>query len=170
MKYLKYIFLYLTLGWFGIISSYAQSAHITLTDIKHLLGDWKGTLTYLDYTSNRPYTMPSEVNIRQIGKGKQFVFSNIYPDEPKANNADTLRILLGGHRMDKEVVKTRRKLLTGDIEIVTEYKDADGNAHEPALIRHTYTFGKTTFVKRKEVQFVGKSEWIKRNEYNYTRK
>ena len=45
----NFLVIYLALSWFGIFSSQAQSAHITPGDIKQLLGDWKGTLTYLDY-------------------------------------------------------------------------------------------------------------------------
>lgn len=114
--------------------------------------------------------MPSEVSIRPIPKTNQLIFSNIYPDEPKANKADTVLISHGGQMIDNEIVKKRVILNNMNIEIVTEYKGVDGNDNAAAIIRHTYTFGKTIFVKRKEVQFVGKSEWIKRNEYAYHRK
>ena len=153
----NFLVIFLALSWFGIFSSHAQSAHITPGDIKQLLGDWKGTLTYLDYTTNKPYTMPSEVKISEIKRSHQLIFSNSYPNEPKANNADTVSISHRGEMIDKELVKTRIVLNNGNTEIITEYKSVDGNKNEPALIRHTYTFGKTTFVKRKEIQFVGKS-------------
>lgn len=66
-------------------------------------------------------------------------------------------------------MKSKKFLPNGNIEIVTEYYGIDGNDNKSALIRHTYTVGKSIFIKKKQVQFKGKSEWINRHEYSYTR-
>jgi hypothetical protein len=153
-----------------ILSSNAQPPTFDSNNVNQLLGEWKGTLTYLDYTSKKLYTMPAVLKISQIPNSYQLVFSNIYPNEPKANNADTISLINEGKMLDKEVVKTKSLLSNGDTEIVTEYNGIDGNDNKPALIRHIYTFGKTIYIKRKEIQYKGDSEWVLRHEYNYHRK
>lgn len=75
-----------------------------------------------------------------------------------------------GQFIDEELVQTRKALTNGDIEIVTEEKAKDGNDNKQATFRHTYIIGKTHYSKRKDVQFEGDTNWIKRHEYSYTRK
>lgn len=140
-----------------------------LTHFKMLVGTWKGTLTYLDYSSGKPYTMPANINIEQIGNTSAFVFLHIYPDEPKANSADTITISEDKKLINKETIVAKRQLKNGTTEIVTEYLGTDGNENSTATIRHTYTIGKMVFIKKKEIQFVGQTKWIKRHEYSYTK-
>jgi hypothetical protein len=148
----------------------AQTDFETLSkDFTKLSGSWKGTLTYLDYSSGKPYTMPADIEVKRIRKTNKFIFSNIYPNEKSANSIDTIIISKDGKYIDKELIKSRRKLENGDIEIVTEEFGKDGNDNKPATFRHTYTFGKTTYKKRKDVQFTGQTNWINRHEYSYTR-
>ncbi|MDQ6814268.1 MAG: hypothetical protein M3040_11050 [Bacteroidota bacterium] len=150
-------------------SSSAQDVAFISRDVQQLLGEWKGTLAYLDYTSKKPFTMPANVKISGLANNHQLVFSNVYPNEPKANNVDTIMLTNHGKMLGREVAKSRRLLSNGNIEIVTEYSGVDGNDNKPALIRCTYTFGKSIFMKRKDVQFVGYHEWITRHQYSYGR-
>jgi hypothetical protein len=136
-------------------------------DFNKLSGSWNGSLTYLDYSSGKPYTMPANLEIRRIAKTNKFVFSNIYPNEPSANSKDTVTISTDGKFIDKELVKSRRKLPNGDLEIITEEFGKDGNDDKPATFRHTYTLGPSTYINRKDVQFTGETEWINRHEYSY---
>lgn len=146
----------------------AQSSFKSIqNDFDRLSGTWKGSLTYLDYSSGKPYTMSADIEIKRIGKTNKFVFSNIYPNEKNANSIDTISISTDGKYIDKELVKSRLKLPNGDIEIITEEFGKDGNDNKAAKFRHTYTFGLTTYKNRKDVQFAGKSEWINRHEYSY---
>ena len=140
-----------------------------LTHFKMLVGTWKGTLTYLDYSSGKPYTMPANINMEQIGNTSAFVVFHIYPDEPKANSADTITISADKKRINNETIVAKRTLKNGTTEIVTEYLGTDGNDNSAATIRHTYTIGKMVFIKKKEIQFVGQTKWIKRHEYSYTK-
>jgi len=139
-------------------------------DFKKIEGSWQGSLTYLDYSSGKPYTMPADISIKRIYKTNKLVFSNIYPNETNANSIDTITISKDGKYIDKELVKSRRKLPNGFIEIITEELGTDGNDNKPAIFRHTYTFGKTTYKNRKDVQFTGETEWINRHEYSYSKK
>ena len=148
----------------------AQTNYKTvLKDFQKISGNWKGTLTYLDYSSGKPYTMPADIDIKRIDKTNKFAFSNSYPNEKSANSIDTVIISTDGKYINKELIKARRKLPNGNVEIVTEETGIDGNDNKPATFRHTYTFGKTIYKKRKDVQFIGENEWINRHEYSYTK-
>lgn len=164
-------FLTIIVSLLFISNSYAQNkSKISVKDFQMLSGSWQGALTYLDYSSGKPYTMPADLDIKRIGKSNKFIFSNIYPNEKNANGIDTISISDDGKYIDKELVKSRNKLLNGDIEIVTEEQGKDGNDNRQATIRHSYTFGKENLSNRKDVQFLGETQWIKRHEYTYKRK
>ena len=140
-----------------------------LQDYQRLSGSWVGALTYLDYSSGKPYTMPANLEIARVGKTSSFIFSNIYPNETSANSSDTLTISNDGKYLNAERIKSRTQLNNGYVMIITEEPGKDGNENKPATFRHTYTLGKTTFKNKKEVQFIGKKNWIKRHEYEYKR-
>ena len=150
-------------------TSFSQIVKVSRNEFSLFLGNWKGNLTYLDYSSNTPYTMPADVSVKRIKLTNKFVFSNIYPDEPKANSNDTFVISKKGTAINQEIIKSKRFLENGNIEIVTEYLGADGNEDKSATIRHIYTIEKKFFLKRKDIQFLGQTEWIKRHEYSYKR-
>lgn len=141
-----------------------------LGDFQKISGSWKGSLTYLDYSSGKPYTMPSDLDIQRIDETNKFSFSNIYPNETNANSTDTIVLSEDGKYIDKELIKSRRKLSNGDIEIITEELGKDGNDNKPATIRHTYILGDKILKKRKDVKFAGEDKWINRHEYSYSRK
>ncbi|WP_379963673.1 hypothetical protein [Epilithonimonas sp. UC225_85] len=168
MKLLK---IYLTFGLIiaATVCNAQNKFKNLLSDFQKISGNWKGSLTYLDYSSGKPYTMPSDLEVKRIDETNKFSFSNIYPNERNANSTDTVSISSDGKYIDKEQVKSRRKLANGDIEIITEETGKDGNDNKPATIRHTYTFGKDIFKKRKDVQFVGDNQWINRHVYSYSR-
>ena len=154
-----------------LCSAAAQKASkISANEFEILVGSWQGSLTYLDYSSGKPYTMSANIDIKRIGKTNEFIFSNIYPKEQNANSVDTLILAKDGAGINDETVSSKRKLSDGNTELVTEILGKDGNDQKPAMIRHTYIFGKELFIKTKYVQFVGQAEWIKRNEYSYKKK
>lgn len=170
MKPLKCLLLWV-LCLFWIADAQAQTkAKVSLKDLQKACGHWTGSLTYIDYSSGKPYTMPADLEVKRIGKTNRFAFANLYPDEPNANDTDTLTLAADGKSLNGETVKSRRKLSNGDIEVVTEEAGRDGNDNKPATFRHTYLFGKTKFSRKKEVQFQGETTWIKRHEYRYERK
>lgn len=164
--------LYLISFAFFIASSLsAQTDYKTLVkDFQRVSGNWTGSLTYLDYTSGELYSMPADVHIARIKKTNLFSFSDMYPDEPQANSIDTLNLSTDGKYINDGLIVSRKKLPNGDIEIVTTETGTDGNDDKPATFRTTYTLSKTRFIKRKDVQFEGDSEYIMRHEYAYTKK
>ncbi|HSN59391.1 MAG TPA: hypothetical protein VLR49_00545 [Ferruginibacter sp.] len=149
----------------------AQTNYKTLMkDFQKISGSWQGSLTYLDYSTGKPYTMPADIDIVRISKTNKFAFFNYYPNETSANSIDTIFISSDGKYIENKLIKSRQKLPNADIEIITEETGKDGNDNKPATFRHTYTFGKNTYKKRKDVQFIGEKEWINRHEYSYRRK
>ncbi|MFZ4543755.1 MAG: hypothetical protein ACOYOA_06880 [Saprospiraceae bacterium] len=153
------------------IPAFAQlNASLRANDLKPLLGIWRGNLTYLDYSSNKPYSMPADIKISQIGKSSNFILFNTYPDEPQANSTDTIIISKGGTMISKESVISVHRKVKGTIEFTNEIQGEDGNDNKAALIRHIYKAYKKNFSIRKEVQFKGEQKWILRNEYKYEKK
>ncbi|MFN8358722.1 MAG: hypothetical protein U0264_02300 [Candidatus Kapaibacterium sp.] len=147
----------------------AQSlARVQSSDFLKILGKWEGKLTYIDYTSHKPVTMPANVEIRQIGETTSFACFHSYPTEPNANSKDTLTIGNAGTMIDNEKVLSRTALPDGSIEIVTQEQATDGNDGKQALIKHTYTISPTLYRIRKEVLFSGEKEWLQRHEIVYT--
>ncbi len=154
-----------------VAASNAQNSFSKIPkDFEKLTGTWLGSLTYLDYSSGKPFTMPANIDIKRTHKINEFIFSNSYPNETSANSIDTILVSPDNKFINREHVKSRRKLPNGNIEIITEATGKDGNDNKPATFKHTYTFGKTSFTNRKDVQFMGETTWINRHEYAYKRK
>jgi hypothetical protein len=64
---------------------------VKVKDFKPAFGKWTGTLTYLDYSSGKPYTMPANVRISANPfNNRQIIFAFEYYKEPGANGNDTL--------------------------------------------------------------------------------
>lgn len=144
-----------------------QAKTITPQDFDLIIGDWKGTLTYIDYSSNNPFTMPANVSVKLGESNRQLLLFVAYPNEPKANGKEKITISKSGYRLNKNKVISKQILPNGNIEIITEHQGKDNN--KKAIIRNIYILGKHQFIIRKEVQFEESDKWLKRNEYNFTR-
>ena len=154
----------------AISCSAQKNSKTSLVDFKKLVGSWNGSLTYLDYSTGKPYTMPANLIVKQIATTHNYSFANIYPNEPSANSTDTVVVSSDGKLFDGKLITSRQKIANGNNEFITEELGKDGNENKPAKIRLTYTFNQSSFSKRKDVQFMGETKWIKRHEYLYTRK
>ncbi|MBC7936805.1 MAG: hypothetical protein H7Y86_15770 [Rhizobacter sp.] len=150
-------------------TAHAQQTTLISDDFKTLTGCWEGNLNYLDYSTNKPYSMPANLVITPIPSTFSFSVSNIYPDEPKANSIDTFLISNEKKQVNKEVVQSRTKLKDGSLQIITEAEGRDGNDNKKAIFRHTFILGENSYLNKKEVRFAGTSKWITRHEYKYVR-
>ena len=169
MKDLKYYFTSIAL-LIVISNCGAQVNYNTIiNDFDKFYGSWTGSLTYLDYSSGKPYTMPAELKVKRIHNTNQFTFSFKYPNESSANSLDTIIISLDGRNLNKESIKSRQKLKNGNIEIITVEVGQDGNDDQQATLKYSYIFGKTTFSIVKDVQFSGETKWIKRHTYSFAK-
>ena len=96
-----------------------------------------------------------------------WVFEYEYPDEPKANGKQVVRLEEGGTLFDGEKVVERSSLDGGALRIVTEKRGRDND--RDALFRYTYTLGESSFSIRKEVRPEGAAEFFERNTYSWRR-
>ena len=158
------ILMVLTLVCFSI--TYAQN-NITPDDLTTLLGEWKGSLTYTDYQTNKPFTMPANVVVSQGKNKNQLLLAVSYPQEAHANSKGKIKISKDGTQLNKHPVTSRQELPDGQLQITTEYIGKDNN--KQALIKNSYIIGASQFIIRKEVKFDGDAIWLMRNEYKYGR-
>jgi hypothetical protein len=152
------------------VSLDAQTApHIEPADMQRLSGaPWKGSLTYLDYTSKKPISITSTLVVtRADADGRSWRFDYQYPDEPTANSASTVTIDGDGSAIDGERVTERSVLADGIVRIVTEKPGQDDR--RPATFRFTYLIGDASFSRRKEVRFEGAADYFERHTYSWTR-
>lgn len=153
----------------SLVAVHAQEPALLSGDIKGLVGKWKGSLTYMDYSSGKPYTMPANLTIHYLPATSQVIYAHDYPNEPRANSADTVVLSPSGRMLGDALVQERRQLNNGRTTLITESMGTDGNDDRPARIRITHTWGPKTYSKRKEVQFEGTTGWLLRHEYSYNR-
>lgn len=147
------------------ISSNAQS--LKINDLSASVGNWKGKLTYLDYSSGKPYTMSANIKISLTEVKTGYIMGYEYPDEPHANSVDTTYV--NGKLFGKDKIVEFNKTSEGGFTLVTEIEGEDGNDYKKAILRHTYIFKTNTYSVVKDVKFDGTDTWIKRNEYLLSR-
>jgi hypothetical protein len=146
-----------------------QAPKVSAEDLRLLTGArWTGTLTYLDYRSNKPVSIPSNLTVTQAaGDESAWVFEYEYPEEPKANGKQTLKIEEGGTVFDGETVVERTSLDSGGFRLVTVKRGRDNE--KEALFRFTYTLDRSTFSIKKEVRPEGATEFFERNRFSWKR-
>jgi hypothetical protein len=162
------LLLLLTLA--SAIYAAGQTATIGTDDLKILEGPkWTGTLTYLDYRSNKKTSIKSNVTVSQAkDQSGVWTFDYEYPDEPKANGASNMSLTDGGKMFNGQKVIERSVIADAtSLRIVTTKNGTDND--KPAVFRFTYSVTPTSFRIKKEVQLDGSAEWFERNEYIWTR-
>jgi hypothetical protein len=164
-------FVFLSVAFFHLLAGKNSSAQVStsIDDFTILTGSWSGSLAYLDYSSDNLITLPAELEVVKDEKLNQLIFYISFPEEPQANNIDTLIISADGTLLEEEPVVSKKSFDDGSLEIITEITGTDGNEDKPALIRHTYIIGQNKFVLRKIVRYIDEEEWILRNEFSLIR-
>lgn len=152
-----------------VIVGCAGPAKLAPSDIDQLAGErWKGTLTYLDYTSNKPTTIPSSLSVTRVqAQPSAWEFAFGYSDEPQADNRNTLVLSPDGRTFAGETVLERATLPGGGVRIVTTEQGKDDN--KPATLRYVYTITPTEFSITKFVKYAGSESEIERNTYRWKR-
>ena len=166
---MKALMLALLLGSqiFGSVS--LNEARIKRDDLQILTGtQWSGTLTYLDYRSKKKVSIPANLNVTPDAEDKwSWVFEYVYPDEPKANSREIVRLSKDGRSINGEVVLERISLPDNTVRFVTEKKGEDNN--RSAVIRFTYLLNAKSFSIRKEVRYEGEDQFFERNNFDWKR-
>lgn len=148
----------------------AQLSHKQIIkDYKGIVGLWQGSLTYLDYSSNKEYLIPLQMEVKRILKSDTFTLAYFYTDEPFENSIDTVIISYDGKMINNIPIKKRYKDDNGKITIVIEQIGQDGNDNKKAIKRNSYILSKSIYRDLKEVQYENESKWIMRNEYKLKR-
>ncbi len=155
----------LILATFG----FGQSAKVKTKDLQSLTGaQWMGNLIYLDYGTKKPVSIPSNLTITQSKQDKNtWIFEYQYPDEPKANSRDEVKISENGEIFDGEKVVEKTKLPDNTLKIITEKNGTDNDKN--ASFRFTYLIGKNKFSIKKEVKYDDAKDFFVRNEYSWKR-
>ena len=164
IKPLTAFFTVLTLLFFVVPQ--AQNT-VSAKDLEPLLGEWTGSLTYVDYSSNKPYTMPASLTVSRGKSEQQVSLMYTYPNEPSANSKGKLKISDQGKKLNNERIVSREVLSDGSVQVTTSYKGKDNNRE--AMIKGVYVLGKAICVIRKEVKYDNSENWLKRNEYTFER-
>ena len=146
---------------FLCLSAKAQS--IQVKDLSNSVGYWEGKLTYMDYSTGKPFTMLANIKIGLTADKKGYIMVYEYPKEPHANSKDTT--VITGHFFGKDKIVEFKKGSDGGFVLVTEVDGNDGNDNKKAVLRHTYLLQSNTYSIIKEVKFEDTDKWIKRNEY-----
>src|ERR1044072_5669517 len=162
------VFVFALLAAFAALFS-PQAAKVSTEDLRSLAGArWAGKLTSLDYRSNKKVSIPSNLTVTQTaGDETSWLFEYEYPDEPKANGKQTLKVEEGGGVFDGEKVVEGTGVEGGGFRLVTVKRGRDNE--KDALFRFTYTLDRSTFTIKKEVRPEGATEFFERNEYSWKR-
>ena len=153
-----------------LFTTIATAQKITPNNLKVLEGAWVGSLTYLDYASGKPFTMPANTTYQQSAINPNIYLRSIgYSTEPHANQKDSMIISANGTMLDDYKIISNKQLAEGAIEIISEKKGKDGNDNKPARIRRIFTITKNTFTNKKEVLFNDTNKWLLRNTYSFTK-
>jgi hypothetical protein len=146
-----------------------KEERIKRDDLQILAGaQWSGTLTYLDYRSKKKVSIPANLTVKPNGDDQwSWVFEYEYPDEPKANSKEIVRLSKDGKNLNDEVVLERTSLPDNTIRIVTEKKGKDND--RSASFRFTYSLSPTSFSIRKEVRYEDENQFFERNGYDWKR-
>lgn len=139
------------------------------SDIEMLAGPaWKGTLTYVDYSSGKRTTIKSSLVVQPVmGRPGAWEVRIGYSDEPEKDEGEVYSLTPDGTMLRDERVVQREQQADGSIRVVTEIDDADDNA--PATLRRVYTLGPRSCSIQKLVRRRGETDFIERNVYRWTR-
>lgn len=164
----------------GFVGGCQQQRPLALgSDVDRLSGAWTGTLTYRDYTSNQPVSIPTNLHVavagapevgkpeRTGGPARVVSFMRRYPDEPNANKVQTVELSRNGRRFGSEVVTARLEPAPGVVILETRERGSDND--RPALLRYTYTITPDMFVASKDVWNAKDKFFENRNVSRYVR-
>lgn len=141
-----------------------QTDSVKEMDFEELISDnWKGQLTYKDYSSGEKVSIPSEMKITKL-KENTYSFEYIYPDEPKMNNQLKIKIKEDGKMIgDQKVISVRQE---GEETVIETIKDGKDNGKKAQLL-FTYRFNEKRLSMKREYRTLGSGITQFRNEYIY---
>ncbi|MBS1723253.1 MAG: hypothetical protein JSS66_09910 [Armatimonadetes bacterium] len=129
---------------------------------------WRGTLTYLDYSSNKHTTIKSTLVVERVAGGPtSWMWYFGYTDESSHDSGQTLELKFDGKRFDDESVVSRKMLPQRRVEVVTQSRGKDND--RPATMRHVYRIGDDEFSLQLLVRYDGTNQFFERHIYRWKR-
>lgn len=150
------------------LNANAQNITVSSKDFTPLAGEWKGTLTYLDYTSNKSESIKANL-YAELKNDSLFELNIYYTDEPSHNAKDKYRIRENGTMINDTKVIERSVQPNGVLKIVLQEKGDDGNDSKPATFHQVILISKNKFTLTKLVKFDGEAAFFQRNQYSFSR-
>ena len=149
-----------------------ETAVVAAGDIDRLTREpWRGTLTYLDYTSRAQTTIKSSLLMSRLPEQSDgaiaWDMSVGYTDEPHANSGETAVLARNGRVFRGANVLERTILTDGMVRVVTEQDgEDDGRA---ARLRFVYLLGEKHCSIQKLVRLVPDGTFFERHIYRWSR-
>lgn len=145
-----------------------------------LIGNWTGTLEYLDYTANEWFGIPVKTSIEDQGDGATTIRKSDFDDGPKVGivritsvelfdaGASTLSVgtFRKGRKANIDVYSVRMEGNAEDATHWTMVEEVLGqDDNRPAILRTTTTRDGDSLESLKQVDFQDddKTEWLSRN-------
>ena len=138
----------------------------TISDFNNLSGKWKGQLTYLDYKSNKPVSIPANTLFEMVSDSSfdQFIY---YTDEPH-KNADSRYTIRENGRVLNNMKLVERKEEKEKLLLVFEYRGSDGNDNRMATMQRIMELSGKVLTITKMVKYDGENLFIQRHQYRFT--
>lgn len=151
-----------------LLVSVIHAQSISADDLRSLPGDWKGKLTYLDYSSNKEVSIQATLKA-EMKKENSIRLHFDYPAEPGYGSKEQYTISDNGKMVNDMKVIERTTLSDGSLKIVLENRGKDGNDQKLAVFHHVFELGKNSFMLSKLVKFEGQEKFFQRNQYSFQR-
>ena len=149
-----------------LLSNLKAQQKITIADFEILNNtNWKGTLTYKNYSDGKEVTLQTTMKITL--QGNKIISEIKFPQEPKANSTSKIKIRKNGTYFGDEKIIYKETFLDGATKIITLYMGKDNN--RKAKMYKTYLFNRKAFSITKEVEYLNSGEKITRNKQLYKR-
>ncbi len=138
----------------------------TISDFKQLSGNWKGSLTYLDYSRNEPVTIPANTLFEMVSDSSfdQFIY---YTGEPHKNADSRYTIRQNGTWLN-EMKLVERNEQNGVLILVFEHRGPDGNDNRMATMQRIMQLSRHELVITKKVKYEGEDTFIQRHQYRFS--
>jgi hypothetical protein len=149
-----------------------EAAVVAATDIDRLTGaPWRGTLSYLDYTSRAQTAIKSSLLMTRLPEQSDgaiaWNMSVGYTDEPHANSGETAVLARNGRIFRGADVLERTMLADGMVRVVTEQDGQDDG--RPARLRFVYLLGEKQCSIQKLVRLLPDGTFFERHIYRWSR-
>ncbi len=142
----------------------AQQTTLKIEDLIFLDNTrWKGTLIYVNYSDGKEVDISKELKITI--QGNKLIMENTYPNEPKANTQQAIKLRKNGAYFGKEKISSVDKQSNGNLTIRTKTIGKDNGVK--AFLMKTYTIGSETLTITKKVQVLGSSRIFLRNKSSF---